>query len=997
MIASDAPKFKSLVDHLRAVQNSTRNDSNHDNSKSDIDAICEKNASEASKKLLTQLKTMDKGGVKDLINNPKQPYKKKVLNIQAREKLREQMRKKLKRLGDECDSGDYQFEPDECIDYEKIPESLIAQIGKTIDMNLDVDDMDLSESINEDNNEDRDIEVVTKNLGNDFLMGSEILLMNGFSLLAETEQDTEVAIRRFEDSDLRLPPLPAESQSKPPSPPPEPVPPPIKLHEEKAVYSSLEKPWSPIRNKRPVITEDDWDIESAKNPDPPNLTISKELVKDTSALPPTPIPVPVVQTPCAIISESPSVLIEKPLPLIVNVAKEEVKDDERDIATTSKPSEEKRSEPPVESSQRAGETYGDYRRRLAAERESKNGEMIDNMPANDFNRMKENDLRGGGSNNRNDNWNNRRKNQNDARKDQNYSNQQNRKSRFEMNRGRDRPQNNLRFQPRNSSRDTNHAHESGRTFDDVKDVHNYRFQHEKKNSQEPDIDRLNTILHPKPIQFKGSFNKRSQNTNNYNNHRSTSRNRTSVTNSVERDFDENLLPSENDVRPCLSTLKKVMEIDAEMTRVHDKVHGIDKVISNLQLERVGYQKKITQLQHDRKVLFENLMKRAVSNADADKHEAQAHEKEPSVGPSPTTSQKSVIEKKLQNIVDQKKRKHEEQTEEPKKKKPTVEVMETTSAADKAAQLRKEKEEEERRQQSIEKKRLKMLRKERQRADQVRLEEKIRQEAAVNTVTTVKQEIKEKSVERVKSHKQQQQQQKQSEKSQKSNELKELTTILFKQNEILQLENFKDKKFSLQLKKVLLSQNLVDLFTSNGSLEIEIDDWKKWSLPEQNGKEKIKEEEKVKLESPEIFEDPLAIPETMVDPLAVDEEIIKPPTPGTNLTVDDSMLIELPSEQDYTVWTGNFSAHEDPIVHLQNVVGKFIVCASEGGKVYKYHLKDGKLAAVFSKHTEICNSFLYDHPGSLYTVSSDGFLHKIKFKVKFHIFPSYSVQFMRKSF
>lgn len=57
-----------------------------------------------------------------------------------------------------------------------------------------------------------------------------------------------------------------------------------------------------------------------------------------------------------------------------------------------------------------------------------------------------------------------------------------------------------------------------------------------------------------------------------------------------------------------------------------------------------------------------------------------------------------------------------------------------------------------------------------------------------------------------------------------------------------------------------------------------------------------------------------------------------------------------------------------------------MAASEDGKVFKYFLSDGKLAAVFSKHTEICNSFLYDDRGSIYTVSSDGFLHKIKFKV-----------------
>jgi outer membrane protein assembly factor BamB len=168
---------------------------------------------------------------------------------------------------------------------------------------------------------------------------------------------------------------------------------------------------------------------------------------------------------------------------------------------------------------------------------------------------------------------------------------------------------------------------------------------------------------------------------------------------------------------------------------------------------------------------------------------------------------------------------------------------------------------------------------------------------------------------------------------------------------------------------VIAQNLIDSLKSNGMVEIDADDWKKWAKA-------------LKVEKLSKLDDPLVIPEATEDPLAMDESTMNPPTPGSNLTTEDnSMLVEVMDEIDYSEWTGNFTAPEKPIVHLQNIKGKFIVAASEDGKVYKFHIRDGKLACVFSKHTEICNSFLYDDGGSVYTVSSDGFLHKIKFKVR----------------
>ena len=947
-----------------------------------------KNASEASQKLLTQLKTMDKDGVKDLVNNPKQPYKKKVLNIQAREKLRQQMREKLKRLGNEGDALDYQLEPDECIDYEKIPETLIAQIGKTMDLSIESDEMDLSESINECNVEDRDIEVVTKNLGSDFLMGSEMLLMNGFSLLAETENDTEVDV----------PPLPSETQIKPPSPPPEPS------HLKSPVYCSLEQPWSkllvnarPSLNKR--LVDEKWDIESAKNPDPPSETLQKEDEQLKSAPQPVPPPTEVhVKEEIEVIvkeGEPPSNdVVNKKTPVQEVKATPAPEDDELDNGSTSKPANDQTTDTTAESQEasgkRANETYGEYRRRLAIEQHEKVEENADNSNSSrpqsqtsfnqnqrNANNWRDNEKggRGGanGANGRRDNWmsNNRQNNRNDP-------NHQNRKSRYETDRGRDR--NN--FQQRNLSRDTNNSHDSGRqdkAFDDVKDVHNYRFQSER-NSQEPPIERLNTLLNPKPLQFNKSFNKRSNNSNHFN--RSRSRDQTPANNSIERDFDESLLPPLNDVRPCLKTLKKVMEIDAEMNRVHEKIHGIDKVIANLQSERITHQKTFSRLQHNRKVLFDNLMKRATSNIDSDKTETTLRPSEQNSVPeaTPSTSQKSIVEKKLQNIVDQKKRKHEEQSEEPMRKKQAVEEETTTSAAAKAAQLQRQREEEERQKRILEKKRLRKLRKQREQVEKERVE-RIRKEASVTT--TIKTESRDKATEKVKDNKHQHHQQA---KSQKPDKPKEPKKIIFKQSEMLTSENVKISDCRVKLRKLPLSDNLKEQFKSFGCLPISHEDWEKW-IKSVNDKSEVVTDKKievkppVEVKNPEITEDPLAILESNIDPLALDELLDNPPTPGSNITPeDDSILVEIPTEQDYSEWSGEFTCHDRPIVHLQNINGKFVVCATENGKVYKYHLNNGKIAGVFSKHTQICNSFLYDGQGSIYTVSSDGFVHKIKFKV-----------------
>lgn len=260
---------------------------------------CAKNA---SKKLLSQLKTMDKDNVKELINNPKQPHRKAVINIQAREKLREEMRKQLKTLGAE-DDQEVSFDAVDSVNYENIPETLIAQIGRTVDMDLGVEDMDLQPDMDDDIVEDKDIEVVTKNLGNDFLYGSEMLLMNGFNLLGESENEADLKIP---EERLFPPPLPAEPLNRPP----EPVPPPEKPPSQRSF--------------------DDWDYDTARNPDPPNVKNNNEKIQTIAVIvshPPPPIqPVPPPSTNLPINNNNNNVLKkqhENPLLISLSEAKEQ--------------------------------------------------------------------------------------------------------------------------------------------------------------------------------------------------------------------------------------------------------------------------------------------------------------------------------------------------------------------------------------------------------------------------------------------------------------------------------------------------------------------------------------------------------------------------------------------------------------------------------------------------------------------------------------------------
>lgn len=188
---------------------------------------------------------------------------KAAITYHALEKLRRGMRKQLKTLGGAEDDADY-FDAQDSVELKDIPQTLIAQMGHE----LGVDDMDLS-SFDDGVVEDKEMAVVEKNLGNDFLLGSEELLMNGFSLLGESENEP----------DLPPPPLPSEVIK-----PPEPVPLPL----QEAAFSSTNTAWSqapaifkPNTPSQQKFYEDEWDIDSAKNPDPPSAksnSVSRQSV-----------------------------------------------------------------------------------------------------------------------------------------------------------------------------------------------------------------------------------------------------------------------------------------------------------------------------------------------------------------------------------------------------------------------------------------------------------------------------------------------------------------------------------------------------------------------------------------------------------------------------------------------------------------------------------------------------------------------------------------------
>lgn len=544
-----------------------------------------------------------------------------------------------------------------------------------------------------------------------------------------------------------------------------------------------------------------------------------------------------------------------------------------------------------------------------------------------------------------------------------------------MNNRRNNNSTNDRNSRNDRSRDTNNFRSNSRdrwnetqNSVDKNDGFNYRF-----DPSDGGIDKLNAIIQPK-TQFKGSFNKNRMGPRDFMN-RSGNRERTPT--NTEGEFGDllSLPPNTKDVRPCSIMLKRVIEIDSEMMNIHDKIHGIDKVIQNLQSERVAYQKKYSQLQHDRKIVFDNLLKRAQYNEAATSSErtseSHAHrEKSP--------AHKANVNKKLQNLVDQRKRKNEpepvaatpvEDISAKKKKLMPIEEPKT------AAQRQKEKEEKELKERLEKIRKQKQLRREREEAEKRKLEEE-----AIRASNDVIIKLENKS------HKSQKQiVQVKTEKSSK---------IIFKSSEMLHVTNYQVKQPKIVLSKVPLAQNFVDQFKSGRYPSFANEEWNKLQVSRE--KTPVSREEIVK-EEPRI--EPVAavveleIPDIDKDPLAMDDQSFpNPPTPGSNLTTleTDENSNEKDQEINYDEWAGNFNAHESPIVFLQNIDGRHMICAAEDGKLFKYRLTNGRVDGIFDHHTQICNAFLNDQKENIiYTASSDGYVFRIKFKVYFVNFFKYT--------
>lgn len=568
-----------------------------------------------------------------------------------------------------------------------------------------------------------------------------------------------------------------------------------------------------------------------------------------------------------------------------------------------------------------------------------------------------------------------------------------------------------------------------RDREDMCDAFNYRFDNNNSsnnnnNTEGGDIDRLSSLLNPKPIQFKGSFNKRSGYTTNKSNSRDfiddrrdfiseRSRERTPVNSSVERELFD--ICSPNDARPCYHTLKKIIEIETEINRIHDKIHGIDKVILNLQTERIGYQKSFTRLQHDKKILLDNLAKRAMANdkdTTVDRPASREREKDKEkdeMRPHKEIKKEKDVSTKNKNteaVVEQKKRKNVDwpqpsiQDDDTKKKKKYTLEEEPKSAAQKA----KEKEEEERRKRIEEIRRQKQLRREKEEAERRKLEEEVKKESNDKILIINREKVHAKLKEREREKKNDQNL------SLSLSHPKPSLTHLFSSDEVIDPSDIKFKKFKIEFSKFLLNQNILDQYQAGKYPEIDINELSKVSSSSTSvrsdkssddvnkiiKKEAEQSNKQSKSELPTLpsktlsttINSVISVTNIEKDPLTIDdnEEIVNPPTPGSNLTLNEDNDTNASDhannpDQDYSEWTGNFESHNQPIVHLQNINGKHMVCASEDGKLYKYRLSSGKCDGIFSKHSEICNSFLYeDTDKTIYTASSDGFIYRIKLKV-----------------
>ena len=1001
-------KTKSLVETLKAAQSSilNKNESSVNETPSnekEINAICAKNATDVTKKLFSQLKTMNKSTIRDLINNPKLKHE-TALKAHAREKLRQEMRKQLKILSAESNS-DVQLEPDMCVDSDKIPDMLIDEIEKTLEMSLfDFRDDDRNIIENNSTAEDKDIEVVKQNLGNDFFLGSEMLLMNGFSLLDSLPSDN-LNKNSISDEDVKKIDL-IEHQSTTSTIPvnifnvPTPVPPPFvptlvpppfvlekivpEIERNSQPFTSIDTTCSsiiPIKTND-IIADDDW------NDDLETPATSDKLIKIESRVD-------------SFFNEPKLSTIRSEIELNVEPASSPNNDfflNKPDRYSDCQPEpcfEEKKEEPK--------QTYGSYKREkhYRIDKQTSVEKMEPKKSPLDSSQFNKTPPK---NNNNNNNKNNRF--DKNARK---YDDKR-RKSRFDT----PRVDNNTTSYDRNKFHINDTEKVPYTRFEPpwnnrppiipekIDDGPSYRFK-EKESTQDPDLEQLTSILQPKSFQFKGSFLKPSRNNNNNNNinnrpnkrplsntwepeRRSTSNN---YSRSRSRDRTDNhdrinynqspssikeTTPAQEDIRPCFNILKKVQEIDSEITKVHEKLHGIDKVIMNLQTEKIGIQKSFSRLQNERKILFESLMKKATA-ANNLTIENKTEVKSTAVKPVPSTN-KTQINKKLQDIVDRKRKNdHTDIKQDELKKRKAIDVV-TTSAeqsctkivpVEKTATVSHILDNEDPK--VTERNKAKKVQNIQKHHPQDNVDGKLKStkvnptrcneivkslDNKVNNVNDNDSAIKYKIiVSKPTSQK----------KSPKLIKRRSITPKqLFIKEDIIDVDNYVIKNLNVMLSKL----------PSNLAFNVDID---------------VDVMEAIKVEP---LTDELVPCSNLNETLSFDNELEfvqkqeqldyveamndRPLTPGSDFIFNDQIL-----DTNYLEWTGNFESHTKPITHLMSVQNQFLICASEDGKIYKYSITDGTLLGLFTKHTDICNYFIFD--GShICSVSSDGFVHRIKLDV-----------------
>jgi hypothetical protein len=1022
-----------------------------------IDMICAKNAQDVTKKLFNRLKNMDKSNIKDIINNPKLQYE-TALKVQARQKLRQKMRSELKFLseGENRDCPD--VEADMTVDANKIPMSLIEEIGKTIDLNLLHEELfkenETTETIHQEtanDNDERAIEVVTNNLGGgDLLEQAEMLLMDSSSIFdiddpsekpEESAEPSTVMISAITDaSDVQIMEKMAEDgtlfqNSKEP---------------EVAVFISEDKPWETVQPK----------VNERSKPEPIRNLIDLTAVED-----------------------------EK---------KEQL--DSREL--TPRKLERGMSRDCESNNGRPLNNSMSPPRRSAEYREPRRDFDARSVSPNDRSRERRREFG---------------KDDYEREKDREWERER-QKERI-RDRSRPRPRNVPKiwenppapvrqeppFRPNFYQESTSHIRpllslntkpptpppEPAKLTDDViSNVYRTKLNNLEPGQETPDLD---SILKPRQFQFKGSFKRGAGNKNkelnrsrsrvdqfrnrdrsprrhsrspSFGRHNSSSKTSEPDTPKInERDF---VVPIEG-LKPHMTALKRMTEIDVEITKTLEKMHGIDKVISNLQTERNAAQKSFSRLHLERKQLLESVIKTAQNyvppvvvtpsfdeeasssknnsnDNDSVKSETLNHGKKPvTKNPQMSDGKKRKSEEPLKQVQDEKRRR-DNSVEFVKEKLPEH----TKDASDKNSKSAKKAKHSET--ELVSGKKMKRdgkdIAKHRKEGDNDKLKkskgemkeypEKLRKDDGEKSrdVDKIKKENvspkvlsqsrsedksnipsatsidssahkKKKKPEEAdttdghsKSHKKIKLNDRSEHKIRKLNEdhlkkaLKHAKIQAAKRNQLFDESSFikvpyELKELKIVTKKLATSAKMLD-FLPLDTVFLYTDTVEDNKLTDVEARELkndliVAEECEIKMEV-----DPLPEPTTEQFVLVQEQE----PAAESDIAISspkNNDIIVVPSQlskQDYPEWSGNFDKHTLPVVHIKVIkqeAEEFIVCATEDGKIFKYLISNGDLVDTFTKHTAICNSFIYDEQEFIYSVSSDHYMYKFKLSVSRNIY------------